>query len=199
VFGWDPTGDLDLYEKPVDGTGNGTLLLASSEHEHAQDWSPDGRYILYASDSPRTGLDLWALPLFGNRTPIEVAHTSFIEFRGRFSPDARMVAYQSSETGRQEVYVQPFPGPGAKKRLTNGGASIIDWGPNGRELYCSTTDGVLAVSITINGSTIEVRKPVVLFSRAFPHLVSADGQRFLLEKTVKPPPPVTVLLNWKSR
>ena len=198
VFGWDPTGDLDLYEKPVDGKGNGTLLLRSSEHKHAQDWSPDGRYILYTSDNPRTGLDLSALPLFGDGKSLEVAHLPFTEFIGRFSPDGRMVAYQSNESGRQEIYVQPFPGPAGKKQITNGGATLTDWGP-GRELFYTTSAGLTAVSVTLNGAAIETGTPVVLLTGVYPRTVSPDGQQFLIEKTVKPAPPVTVLLNWKSR
>ncbi len=201
VFSWDPKGDLDLYEKPVDSAGNGTLLWGSSEHKHAQDWSLDGRYILFMSDGAKTGLDLWALPLFGDKKPLEVAHTAFREMAGRFSPDSRWIAYQSNETGREEIYVQPFLGPGGKQQISNDGGSRPEWDHDGRELYYRNSRGsLMAVPIKVNGSAIDAGKPAVYgpSSLLWP-VVLRDGQRFLVDKVVRPSPPVTVLLNWKPR
>jgi eukaryotic-like serine/threonine-protein kinase len=202
VFSWDPAGVLDLYEKRLDGAGNGTLLWSSGEHKDAQDWSVDGRFILYTNSSATTGWDLWALPLVGNKKPLEVAHTAFNEDSGRFSPEGRWVAYQSNETGRNEIYVQPFPGPGGKKQITSGGGTSPQWGRDGRELFFLTPDRSLAAApITMNGSAIEADKPVVLFTLPpeSAYAASRDGQRFLVSKIVKEASPITILLNWKPR
>src|SRR4029077_14476532 len=87
VFSWDPQGVLDLYEKPVDVAGNATLLLLSAESKTVQDWSADGRFILYTIGGATAGRDVWALPLVGDRKPLAVAHSAFNEQGGQFSPD----------------------------------------------------------------------------------------------------------------
>jgi len=204
VFVWDPKGVLDLYEKPVDGVGNGALLWSSPEHKWTTDWSADGRFILFRSNSQKTGFDLWALPYqpsSGAAKPIEIAHQSFDEDNGRFSPDGRWVAYQSNETGRYEIVVQPFPGSGSgRKRITTEGGFVPQWRNDGRELlYLAPDNHVMAVSIELNGSTFEAGKPAPLFllSPQSEFAVSPDGQRFLVNKIVKDASPITILLNWK--
>ena len=206
VFVWDPKGVLELYEKPIDGVGNGTLLWSSPEHKWTMDWSADGGFVLFRSDSQKTGRDLWAIPYpppSGETKPLEVAHQSFDEDNGRFSPDGRWVAYQSNETGRYEIVVQPFPGSGSgKKRITTDGGTVPQWRGDGRELfYLSPDNHVMAVSITMNGSTVEAGKPAPLFLMPpqSEFAVSADGQRFLVNKIVKDAPPITILLNWKPK
>ena len=132
AFAWDRQGVLDLYERPVDGTADPTLLLSAAVSKTAWDWSPDGRFILYSSQE--SGGDLWALPLTGDKKPVEVARTPFNEPNGRFSPDGHWVAYQSNETGQFEIYVQPFPEGRLKKQITSGGGVTPQWGADGREL-----------------------------------------------------------------
>lgn len=125
----------DFYEKPVSGTGTETLLFASSEFKNIFDWSADGRFILYTSQTPKAGRDLWALPLFGDRKPFLVAQTPFEETEGRFSPDGRWIAYQSNESGRTEIYVKPFPGSGGRSQVSTDGGTNAQWGRDGRELF----------------------------------------------------------------
>jgi eukaryotic-like serine/threonine-protein kinase len=202
VYSWDRAGVLDLYVKAVDGAGNGTLLWSSSEPKGAYDWSADGRFILYASNSTKTGTDLWALPLTGDKTPVEVAHSAFNEYSGRFSPDGRLVVYYSNESGRPELYVQPFPGPGGKKQITSGGGFFLEWARDSRALIYGEPGNPprrMAVPITLHGSVAEVGKPVAQESRPFGIMQSRDGQQVLQDKIVKPAAPVTVILNWKPR
>jgi eukaryotic-like serine/threonine-protein kinase len=196
VFAWDRQGVLDLYEKPVDATADPTLLLSSAASKTALDWSPNGQFVLYAS-----GGDLRAVPLAGARKPIDVAHTPFSEGPGRFSPDGHWVAYQSNESGRFEIYVQPFPDGRLKKQITSGGGVSPQWSAGGHELFYVSGNRLMVVPIRSSASSVEAGRPLVLF--ALPpgssYDVSRDGQRFLVSKVVKEAPPITVLLNWKPR
>ena len=191
----------NMYEVATDGTGAETPLLESGEQKNSMDWSLDGRYILYLSQSPKTGWDVWALPRFGDRQPISVATTPFNEVEARFSPDGRWVAFVSDEPGRPEVYVQPFPGPGAKRPISAGAGRTPRWRGDGAELfYRSLDDRLMAVSIDTRGPRIAASAPRTLFAIPWPftrYYPAPDGQQFLFDGTVADPPPITVVLNWK--
>jgi serine/threonine protein kinase/Tol biopolymer transport system component len=108
------------------------------------DWSPDGRYILYKQFDDQTGtMDLWAVPLEGDRAPIAVARTPFDDRDGQFSPDGKWVAYDSDESGRPAIYVQPFPQSGAKRLVSTAGGSQPRWRSDGQELFYVAPDGYL--------------------------------------------------------
>jgi len=93
VFSSTRAGGRDLYLKAVTGAaGSEQLLLADSKSKISTDWSPDGRFLLYQSVDPRTGSDIWALPLVGEKKPFPVAQTEFDEQDGQFSPDGKWVA-----------------------------------------------------------------------------------------------------------
>jgi Tol biopolymer transport system component len=192
----------DMYERPTDGSGAETLLFESGENKNPRDWSLDGRYILYRSDSPKTDADLWALPLAGDRKPIAVAETPFDEVDGRFSPDGRWVAYVSNEGGRSEIYVQPFPGPGSKAQLSVGGGTTPRWRRDGRELFYVAPDNrLMAVSITQRESHLDGAAPLALFMlpKASGYEPSQDGQRLLVNAVVSEASPITIILNWRPR
>ena len=112
VFNANRKGHWDLYQKASSGAGTEEELLADSVDKVPFDWSPDGRFILFGVGAFQAGTDLWVLPLFGDRKAFPVLQTPFTEVPGRFSPDGRWIAYASNESGRREVYVVPFPGPG---------------------------------------------------------------------------------------
>jgi Tol biopolymer transport system component len=203
AFSSDRKGVLDLYEKPVAGGGPESLLFESPEHKNLYDWSLDGRFILYGSQSPKTGEDLWALPLAGDRKPMPVAQTAFQEVDGRFSPDGRWIAYMLNESGRTEIHVQPFPGPGGRLQISTSGGRLPQWRRDGREIfYLGPDNRLMAVPVVLaaNGSTIEAGTPVALFGTRPGSEVAAspDGQRFLINTTPDDAtPPITVILNWK--
>jgi Tol biopolymer transport system component len=191
----------DMYETAVDGTTEATVLLESGEQKNSQDWSQDGRYILYLSQSPKSGWDVWALPTFGNRKPMAVATTVFNELSARLSRDGRWVAFSSDETGRSEVYVQPFPGPGPKVPVSSGGGAAPRWRRDGEELFYRSPDNrIMSIAIDIRGPRIVAKTPQSMFEIPGPfarYEVAPDGKQFLFDKTVADPPPVTVVLNWK--
>lgn len=138
AFRSDRDGVANLYERGVGSVGEDKLLLKTDATKTPWDWSRDGRYLAYLS-----GDDVWALPLFGDRKPLRVTQTTFRETNARISPDGRWVAYQSSEPGGtrpDEVYVQSFPEPGAKKQVSTMGGNVPRWSRDGKELFYVTPD-----------------------------------------------------------
>lgn len=191
-------GQLDLYVKRIDGNEPERLLLESGEDKNAHDWSADGRFILYSTQNAANRRDLWAIPADGGK-PVEVAATAALESNGMFSPDGRWVAFQSSETGRAEVYVQAFPGAGKKVQVSTGGGANPRWRRDGRELFFSSGRDVVAAAVSVSADTVAVGKTQVLFTRPEDSGllgISPDGQRFLVGAPLDSPAPVTLLLNW---
>ena len=207
-------GILDLYEKKASGGGTEELLLATPEFKVPTDWSLDGRFLLYRRDAPNHSFDIWALPMDGNRKPFPVIQTDFDERDGQFSPDGRWVAYESNESGRFEIYVQPFPGPGGKWQMSTNGGAQVRWRRDGKELFYIGLDGQLMAApfrLASNGQAVEPATPVSLFVTRIPggalqagfkqqYVVSPDGQRFLINSlTAATASPITLILNWKPR
>src|SRR5262249_27078193 len=128
-------GINDLFEKSTNGVSDVRELFATAESKIPHDWSPDGRTLLYGISNVKTGADIWALPLAGERKPFPVAQTSFTEDLGRFSRDGQWVAYQSNESSRSEIYVQSFPVPRVRIRVSIAGGAQARWGPDGKELF----------------------------------------------------------------
>jgi len=129
-------------------------------------WSPDGRWIVYVVVDPKTGLDLWVLPLSGERKPIALVHTTFVETKGQVSADGKWLVYTSNETGRNEIYVKPFPTGDGRWQISTGGGVYPRWRPDGRELFYTTgaTGGkIMAVEVSSSGSTFEAGSPKELF------------------------------------
>jgi len=201
----------NLYVKPSSGATAEELLLESPNVKVPQDWSRDGRFLLYYELDPKTGRDLFALPMTGtDRSPRVVANTPFDETLAQFSPDSRWVAYQTNESGRFEVVVKSFPDEHGKWEISTKGGSQPRWRADGRELYFIAPDGkLMAASIKTIGSMLETGTPIALFStglasngaRVFNkahYAVSRDG-RFLIPRPVEESttPAITLMLNWK--
>jgi serine/threonine protein kinase len=211
VFDSNRKGHRDLYWKSSNGASTEELLLESGQDKTASDWSADGRFLLYYSRDPQTSLDIWALPLQGDRKPFVFLKTNFNEYRPRFSPDGRWVAYMSNESGRFEIYVRPFPGPGGQWQISTAGGITPVWAPGGKELYYLAPDGTLmAAGIAVSGATIVPGSPSALFhthivgggtdvngGRSYD--VSRDG-RFLILTILEDAStsPITLIQNWTA-
>jgi serine/threonine protein kinase len=207
-------GLTHLYQKSASGAGVEESLLASRESKFAPEWSPDGRFILYGQVNATTNVDLFFLPLSGERKPEPFLQTTFIEAQGRFSPDGRWVAYVSNETGQFEVYVQSFPPTGAKVAISTGGGSQPKWAADGRELYYYTPERkLMAVEVSQEGPTFKVGVPRPLFDirvggagvdRGFPgsgyFAAARDGKRFLIAGVAEAVErqQIIVMLNWTA-
>ena len=166
VFRSNRSGHYDLFEKPANGAADEQPLLVTPLDKSPLSWSPDGRFLLYAVQDPRTQCDLWAVPLAGERTPFPVVQTSFDEVQGQFSADGRWVAYASNETGRYEIYIRPFPSPGGKWQVSTGGGIYPRWRRDGKELFYVALDNrVMAAPIqaATDGRTLSPGAPVALF------------------------------------
>jgi Tol biopolymer transport system component len=208
IFSSDRKGHYDLYEKPVDGGGNEELVFESEIGKYCQSWSPDGKFLLYmtVSGDSSANRDIWMLPLFGDRTPVPYLKTEFDEGGGQFSPDGRWIVYSSDESGRSEVYVKPFPGPGGKLLVSGSGGSTPAWRHDGKEIfYLGASSELMAAKVKQNGSalTIDVasplfQAPVESFLPSYD--VTTDGQRFVIVTSTpqKLPSPITVVVNWDA-
>ncbi|HET9386209.1 MAG TPA: protein kinase [Gemmatimonadales bacterium] len=205
------TGVSDLYLKSASGAGGDQVLLSTPEDKAPSDWSRDGGFLLYRNTGPKTGYDLWALPMTGDRKQFSVVQTEFEERDGQFSPDGKWVAYQSNESGRFEIYVRPFPGPGGTWQVSTNGGAQVRWRPDGKEIfYVATMDEkLMAVPIAFTGNQPEIGKPTALFTTRLggavqglfkqQYMVSADGRSFLVNAVAdEAASPISLILNWKS-
>jgi serine/threonine-protein kinase len=195
-------GFRNLFWKLTDGSGEEEERLSASPNvQTPASWSPDGKWLAYFEN-----VDLWVLPLEGERKPQTFVSTPFTEFNARFSPDGRWIAYSTNESGRLEIYVRPFPGPGTRTQVSTDGGYAPVWAPDGRELFYVRGDQMLAVQTTTQ-PVFRVGTPRILFEGSFlgglanspGYDVSPDGRRFLRVQAVEPEKPATqidVSLNW---
>jgi Tol biopolymer transport system component len=197
---------FDTYVRLVSGAGSGDLLVGGDQGARIPtDWSPDG-FVLYTDAK-----GISAVSTGSDRKRFPVVETALEANSAQFSPDGKWVAYQSLESGqRPEVFVQRFPGPGAKSQISAAGGVQVRWRRDGRELFYLAPDNrLMAVSMRLDSerNIVEAGTPVPLFAAPLSgnpqgvgsrqYMVSADGQRFLLDAPSEVTRPITVVLNWK--
>jgi len=194
-------GSLNTYWQLADGSG-GLESLATGNLQVPSSWSPGG--LLAVLEFPTGRGDEISVLHVGERQTQLFLQTGASVSSPKFSPDGRWLAYDSEESGRSEVYVQPYPGPGGKWLISNEGGAEPLWNRNGRELFYRNGDKIMAVDITTQPS-FSAGKPKMLFEKplsgaAFPYDVSPDGQRFLMLRPVEEgqaaPTQINVVLNW---
>jgi len=190
------------YIRNFDGTGSDDPLVDTTEHSHLSAISPDGKTLLMTQYTSQTGSDLLTWSPGGSARVL--LQTQFDERAARFSPDARWIAYSSTESGHTEVYVIPANGGGKWQVSTSGGFAPV-WSRDGRELFYRNGNDMDAVEVT-PGSSFAASVPRVLFSGEFQNLtrgdadydVTPDGQHFVMlerDKETKPAP-VILVANW---
>jgi serine/threonine protein kinase len=210
AFNSNRSGTNDIYSKSSTGGGNEELLLKSSNQKGPHDWSADGQFIVYGDFDPKTNVDLWILPLFGDRKPSVFLQTPFAEQQARFSPNGHWIAYSSNESGAAQVYVRPFPPSGGQWMVSTNGGSQPRWRADGNELFYLGPDRkIMAVEIKEDGPNfaagsprllLETRAAAPVFPGASSYAVTRDGQRFLLITPIEEssPSPITLVLNWTA-
>ncbi len=197
----------DIYSKDGAGTANEEPLVASLALKIPQDWSPDGRVLLFQANDPRTrtGWDVWTYSTV-DRKAKPFLQTPFSEVLPRFSPDGRWVTYTSNESGREEIYVAPFPGPGGKWQVSTAGGRAPSWTRGGREIVYEAPGYEMTAVEVQTAPTFQVGIPKALFKVAVQvppgrHWdVTSDGERFLvsLRSGDQTSDPVTLVQNWAA-
>lgn len=226
---WSPSGDSILFRSGRDrhsfflrksnGSGTATTIAATGFNVAPTDWSPDGRRVLYRSQDPAGRVDLWYLERSAEDdaewTPHAFLNTPAIEVYARLSPNGRYAAYVSDESGRREVYVQPFPGGGPRTVVSTQGGGAPVWRRDGKELFYVTPDNdLMAAAVTTDGE-FKLGASARLFKR--PGLsgtttstanydIARDGGRFiaveaadLSAQTTNASPQIGIVLNWPAK
>jgi hypothetical protein len=211
AFFSNPEGVYDIYVKPVKGEGKAELYYKSTLPKYPTDWSRDGRYILFGVVNPGTREDVWGISTV-DRKAGPILNTIYAEGLAALSPDGKWLAFQSDQSGRNEVYVQPFEGvtAGTRRRwlVSSGGGGLPRWRGDGAELFYMTAGGrMMAVGVHPTGGEFRFEQPRILFqTRPIPgtlnlYDVSPDGQQFLLNLPLEwsSAAPITVVTNWTEK
>jgi Tol biopolymer transport system component len=200
-------GQSNIFWELADGSGGLERLTTSDYVSFPRSFSPDGQLLAYVELHPTTGNDIWVLRM-SDRKAQPFLRTEFNEAAPAFSPDGRWLAYISDESGRYEVYVQPYPGPGGKYQISTAGGTEPVWNPKGKELFYRNGDKMMAVDVATRPG-FSVGKPRMLFQGPYMpttgtspfYGVSPDGQRLLMVKPAEATPSsyltqIVVVLNW---
>jgi len=200
-------GAFNLFWTPADAS-RPEERLAGNDHQTdgitSLSWRPDGKMLAYVEFHPDTGRDIWLLSVEHDRKARAFLQSASDEESPAFSPDGHWLAYVSNESGRFEVYVQPFPGPGEKWLISAGGGTEPVWNRNGRELFYRNGENMMAVEVTTQRN-FTAGKPRTLFRLETPttygtypnYDVSADGKRFLIvHDGDQGETQINVVVNW---
>ena len=201
VFGWRANPIAQIFSVPSDGSSEPEPL--TTQRFVGTSLSPDRELMAGFRQDPVTGQDLYVLALKGNQPPQPFLRTRFTEVGPHFSPDGHWIAYVSDESGQYEVYVRPYPGPGEKSQVSNGGGEHIVWSRDGKELFYRNAQKWMSAAVTLKPE-FKAEKPRLLFEGPYVMIgsqsydVSADGQRFLVLEPVEQEPVtyLNVVLNW---
>jgi serine/threonine-protein kinase len=193
-----------LYSQAVDGRTDAEPLMSDASQPATANtrstWSPDGRFLAFDRLDRETGWDIWTLALGAGQEQHPFLVTSFNERSPRFSPDGHWLAYESDETGRSEIYVQPCPGPGRKTRISTDGGGLPVWARDGRELFYRGSDGTSVFGVTMAPSPgFSPGQPRLLFRQTVSYRfdVAPDGRFLIIENLPDTPlSPITVVENW---
>jgi eukaryotic-like serine/threonine-protein kinase len=213
---WSPSGDrliftrgaapseFKLIDQVVDGTEAGEVLGSGA----GASFAPDGKSIAFMSYDEKTWLDISVMPLSGERKPTPFLRLNGMEVAPQISPDGSLIAYQSDESGHDEIYLKKFPGGEGKWQVSVDGGDWPRWNGRGDRLYYVGRDNLMEVTVSTHPG-VTLGTPVRLFTREPAQLyvpfgwpegfdVTPDGQRFLLMKKVpqQSASGIAIVQNW---
>ncbi|HET7451167.1 MAG TPA: protein kinase, partial [Thermoanaerobaculia bacterium] len=212
VFGWDRDGPYDLAIRQFDGSKPDALLVRSDYDKVAEDWSRDGRFIVYRSYDPKQQEGIRLLTV-GSRAPAATLPGTAQGSNAQISPDGGWILFLSSESGRREIYVQRFPDGAAREQVSVDGGGSPRWSPDGKEIFFVSLDGkMMAASFDSAGAIPKISLPRPLFpvsrvqleegypgTQASDWDVAPDGRfLMLLPVSEKDATVLTVVLNWAA-
>jgi Tol biopolymer transport system component len=210
AYGVETAGKMKIVRKPADGSGaEETLLTFGPEISAASvvDWSPDGKYLSFDTFNLNEGRrSNWILPLFGDRKLFQCAlELGGNQYDGNYSPDGHWLAYFSDETGQPEVYIVPFPGPGGKYQISQGGGWLVRWDKKGDLFFLTTGNQLTKAELNLGEQSLQVKSLRLLFQINLADTpaplfdVTADGQRFLAVTPARAESSsISLLLNWPA-
>ncbi len=206
AFGGAPSANfVPIERKRSNGSGEVETLLKSNGNPIPNDWSPDGRFLLYTEGLVGSGQTVWALPLSGDRRPTAVTtrQEGIDQSDAAFSPDGRWVAYSSTESGQSEVYIMPFNRNGGRWQVSTSGGNKSRWSRDSKELFYIALDRTLmSVPVMLSKDSPKLGAPQPLFRTSIVGFfslfdVSSDGKRFVIASTVQSQnAPLALVVNW---
>jgi serine/threonine protein kinase/Tol biopolymer transport system component len=205
-----------LVWRAADGSGATEPVVKSANDgsgvmkaQFAGSVSRDG--VLAFTLAAEQAADIWVVPLTGDRLARQFIAGEATQYGPEFSPDGKWIAYVSNEAGPFDVYVAPYPGPGARRRISTGGGVSPAWSHDGAELFYQTRAGLTVVRVDQNSGELAVSEPRVLFKGNYANHsredgpreydVTRDGQHFLLMRVDPPsdkPATLNAILNWPA-
>ncbi len=201
AFSSDRSGSRNLFVVPADLSAPPEQLTNVNTWPWALSWFPDGRKLLVTDSPSSQSRNLAELSLEDDRKPRILSASPSQTLHGRLSPDGKWMTYDSNESGRFEVYVAPYPGPGGRLQISSNGGSEPVWSPDGREVVFRS-DSKLMVAAVETHPELRAAAPKMLFETPFEAFdISPDGQHFVIVRSAHPdlpPPPLTVVLGWSG-
>jgi serine/threonine protein kinase/Tol biopolymer transport system component len=206
AFDSNRTGTYAIYQKPANGTQKEELIFADAAIKFTTSWSPDGKYLLMdrvTTEAQGRGA-IWVLPMFGDHKAYSLISNDFNCTYAQFSPDGRWVAYDSNESGRDEIYAVAFPNPTARFQISTNGGSNAQWRRDGKELFFTDLDGkIVAVDIGYRGESLEIGQPHALWQPRLqpvnPPYATLDGKQFLVtEMPLQSTTRLSLVVNWDA-
>ena len=196
------TGLFDLYLRK----GADRLLAKADGNISLTDWTRDGRYIVYFDRARTTRGDIWIVPVAEGGAPRPFLRTQNYEAYGAVSPDGRWMAYDSDESGHDEIYVQPFPGGGKPYRVSAEGGYVPRWSADGKQIFFLTPSNDMAAARVTGSFATAVPRTLFHLPGLVPpppafhpwYAVAPDG-RFLMVVTPTDNPSATITVAMHAR
>jgi Tol biopolymer transport system component len=186
-LGQQPGRPTRIEWKLADGSGESVTLWEPTNPGNPASFTPDGKWLAVAMENAQNQGDIFVVPLQGDRKAQAFVSGPANEVHPSFSPDGRWLAYESGETGRNEIYVKPFPAAAGRWQVSFEGGQEPRWAPGGKEIFFRSAAGLMSVSVEASGSAFRSGTPRLIAKRTFDvygsnsstYVISKDGKRFL--------------------